>query len=71
MRKPTVTCEPFDVVVPFPPFPDSSRTKRRPALVLSPTEDFGEIIGHTLLAMVTSQNKHVNHNLLPLNHQYS
>ncbi|NQU12644.1 MAG: type II toxin-antitoxin system PemK/MazF family toxin [Desulfobacteraceae bacterium] len=47
--------EPFDVVVvPFP-FTDSERTKRRPALVLSQATDFGNIIEHTILAMITSQ----------------
>ncbi len=47
--------EPFDVVViPFP-FTDSSKAKRRPALVLSQTTDFGKIIEHTILAMITSQ----------------
>ena len=47
--------EPFDVVVvPFP-FTDSSRAKRRPALVLSQTKDFGSILEHTILAMITSQ----------------
>jgi len=47
--------EPFDVVVvPFP-FTDSERTKRRPALVLSQAADFGNIIEHSILAMITSQ----------------
>ena len=47
--------EPFDiVVVPFP-FTDSSRTKRRPALVLSQKNEFGVIIEHSVLAMITSQ----------------
>ena len=55
MRKPTVIYEPFDVVVvPFP-FTDSSRTKRRPALVLSQVAGFGNIIEHSVLAMITSQ----------------
>ena len=50
-----MTYEPFDVVVvPFP-FTDSSRTKRRPALVLSKKSDFGAIIEHSVLAMITSQ----------------
>lgn len=47
--------EPFDViVVPFP-FTDSSRTKRRPALVLSNKNDFGAKVEHSVLAMITSQ----------------
>ncbi len=50
-----MTYEPFDVVVvPFP-FTDSARTKRRPALVLSQKSEFGSIIEHSILAMVTSQ----------------
>lgn len=44
----------FDVVtVPFP-FTDSARTKRRPALVLSASRAFGDVIGHRVLAMITS-----------------
>lgn len=47
--------EPFDVVVvPFP-FTDSAKTKRRPALVLSQTSNFGNKIGHSVLAMITSK----------------
>jgi len=47
--------EPFDViVVPFP-FTDSSRSKRRPALVLSQKADFGSKIQQSVLAMITSQ----------------
>jgi len=50
-----MTYEPFDVVVvPFP-FTDSARNKRRPALVLSQNKDFGWIIEHSVLAMITSQ----------------
>jgi len=50
-----MTYEPFDVVVvPFP-FTDSSRTKRRPALVLSQKSEFGTVIEHSVLAMITSQ----------------
>jgi len=49
-----VTYEPFDVVVvPFP-FTDSSDTKRRPALILSQSANFGNEIEHTILAMITS-----------------
>jgi mRNA interferase MazF len=47
--------EPFDVVVvPFP-FTDSAQTKKRPALVLSQTSNFGNKIGHSVLAMITSK----------------
>ena len=47
--------KPFDVVVvPFP-FTDLARFKRRPALVLSNNEDFGNEIEHAVLAMITSQ----------------
>ena len=47
--------EPFDViVVPFP-FTDSSKTKRRPALVLSQKTYFGLKIEQSVLAMITSR----------------
>jgi mRNA interferase MazF len=47
--------EPFDVVVvPFP-FTDSVQTKKRPALVLSQNTKFGNKIGHSILAMITSR----------------
>jgi mRNA interferase MazF len=50
-----MTYEPFDtVVVPFP-FTDSAQTKRRPALVVSQHSNFGNIIGHSVLAMITSK----------------
>jgi len=50
-----MTYEPFDVVVvPFP-FTDSALTKRRPALVLSQNSNFGDKIGHSILAMITSR----------------
>lgn len=50
-----MTYKPFDVVVvPFP-FTDSAQTKRRPALVLSQSANFGDKIGHSVLAMITSQ----------------
>jgi len=47
--------DPFDVVVvPFP-FTDSAQTKKRPALVLSQTSNFGYKTGHSVLAMITSK----------------
>ena len=50
-----MTYEPFDiVVVPFP-FTDAAQSKHRPALVLSQNTTFGAIIGHSVLAMITSQ----------------
>jgi mRNA interferase MazF len=41
------------VVVPFP-FADPAATRRRPALVVSRPEALGNVIGHSVLAMVTS-----------------
>ncbi len=50
-----MTYDAFDVVVvPFP-FTDRKATKRRPALVLSRADTFGDRIGHSVLAMITSQ----------------
>ena len=52
MKKRSVTCEQWDVVVvPFP-FTDRPAEKRRPALVIS-KETFNQS-GHTVLAMITS-----------------
>lgn len=49
-----MTFEAFDVVVvPFP-FTDRNSTKRRPSLVLSRATPFGNTIGHSVLAMITS-----------------
>jgi len=42
------------VVVPFP-FTDRGTSKRRPALVLSDGEVFDREVGHSVLAMITSQ----------------
>ena len=54
-KKLTMIYDPFDIiVVPFP-FSDSSKTKRRPALVLSQKFEFGSKIEHSVLAMITSQ----------------
>ncbi len=50
-----MTYEAFDVVVvPFP-FTDRKATKRRPALIVSRSDSFGNIIGHSVLAMITSR----------------
>lgn len=55
MKTPTVTFEAFDVVVvPFP-FTDQAATKRRPALVLSGDSTFNRRVGHSVLAMITSE----------------
>lgn len=49
-----MTYKAFDVVaVPFP-FTDAPRTKKRPAVVLSSHEAFGDLIGHSVMAMITS-----------------
>ena len=63
--------EPFDVVVvPFP-FTDSSRKKRRPALVLSQKAKFGALIEHSVLAMITSQKINLGPWMLQLNTKMS
>jgi mRNA interferase MazF len=41
------------VVVPFP-FTDRPARRRRPALVVSRPEALGNVIGHSVLAMITS-----------------
>lgn len=49
-----MTFEAYDVVVvPFP-FTDRSTTRRRPALVLSDADAYGDRIGQSVLAMITS-----------------
>ena len=49
-----MTFEKYAVVaVPFP-FTDAATAKRRPALVLSSPESFGDRIGHSVMAMITS-----------------
>ncbi|QQR82024.1 MAG: type II toxin-antitoxin system PemK/MazF family toxin [Deltaproteobacteria bacterium] len=54
MMRLTVTYNAFDVVtVPFP-FTDSSKNKRRPALVLSSKTYFNEKVKHSIMAMITS-----------------
>src|SRR5690348_3811334 len=52
MRRRSMTCETWDVVVvPFP-FVDAPLSKRRPALVLSSLQ-FNRAAGHSLLAQIT------------------
>jgi mRNA interferase MazF len=59
MRRLTVIYKPFDVVVvPFP-FTDIKADKRRPALILSSDAKFNKKSGHSVLAMITSQNNPV------------
>jgi mRNA interferase MazF len=49
-----VAFEQWDVVVvPFP-FSDGPARRRRPALVLSRADALGNVIGHSVLAMITS-----------------
>jgi len=49
-----VAFEQWDVVVvPFP-FANLRTQKRRPALVVSAPRDFGDLSGHSVLAMITS-----------------
>ena len=49
-----VTFEAYDVVtVPFP-FTDSSRKKKRPAVILSSSPHFNAKAGHSIMAMITS-----------------
>jgi len=51
----TVTFDRFAVVrVPFP-FTDRNATKNRPALVLSDPAAFNTPVGHSVMAMITSQ----------------
>lgn len=50
-----MTFERFSVVrVPFP-FTDHNATKNRPALVLSDASAFNTPVGHSVMAMITSQ----------------
>jgi mRNA-degrading endonuclease toxin of MazEF toxin-antitoxin module len=56
MRQLSTIFEQFEIaVVPFP-FVDASRTKPRPALVLS-ARTFNQRNGHTLLAMITTAER--------------
>ena len=51
-----MTFERFTVVrVPFP-FTDSNASKNRPALVLSDAAAFNTPVGHSVMAMITSQS---------------
>lgn len=50
-----MTYKKYDVVaVPFP-FTDSAAQKRRPALVISNSSAFNGQIGHSVMAMITSE----------------
>jgi mRNA interferase MazF len=53
MRRPIVTFNAFEVVVPFP-FTDRATTKRRPALILSDAQNFNRQVGTAVMAMITS-----------------
>ena len=54
MASERVSFDAFDVVVvPFP-FTDRGEAKRRPALVLSSAAALGDVIGHSVMAMITS-----------------
>jgi mRNA interferase MazF len=54
MKTHSAIFERFDVVVvPFP-FTDRQSAKRRPALVLSSSDELQSRIGHSVLAMITS-----------------
>ena len=49
-----MTYDTFDVViVPFP-FTDREASRRRPAVVLSPSEPYGAQAGHCVIAMITA-----------------
>jgi len=51
-----MVCDAGDVViVPFP-FTDGPETKRRPALVISPS-DFNRASGHAIMAMITAADR--------------
>ena len=54
MRKPTVTYDPFEVViVPFP-FTDRAAQRRRPANAMSNAKSFNDKVRHSVMAMITS-----------------
>jgi mRNA interferase MazF len=62
-----VTYERWDVVVvPFP-FADRAASRRRPALVVSGADPLGNVVGHHVLAMITS----ATHRRWPLDVQVS
>ena len=67
MQRPTVTYERWDVVVvPFP-FADRAASRLRPALVISEADPLGNVVGHHILAMITS----ATHRRWPLDTQVS
>jgi len=52
-----VTFDAFDVVVvPFP-FTDQPVTRKRPAVVLSDRQSYGDTTGHCVIAMVTAATR--------------
>ena len=54
MTKLTATCNRFDSVkIPFP-FTDRREHKNRPAVILSTAQSFNHLIGHSIMAMITS-----------------
>jgi mRNA interferase MazF len=54
MTKLTATCNRFDIVkIPFP-FTDRRAHKNRPAVIISSAQSFNHLIGHSIMAMITS-----------------
>ncbi len=62
MTKLTVTCNRFGIVkIPFP-FTDRQARKNRPVVIISTAQSFNHLIGHSIMAMITS----AQHTLWPL-----
>jgi mRNA interferase MazF len=57
MKKPSAICNRFDIVVVTFPFSDIGIVRKRPALVLTSFEDFGDPTGTAVLAMITSAKR--------------
>jgi mRNA interferase MazF len=54
MTKLTAICNRFDIVkIPFP-FTDRRAHKNRPAVIVSASQSFNQLIGHSIMAMITS-----------------